>query len=214
MKEINENFSPWPLMIDMLTSILIIFVLFNFFDKLLNVNNLKNTVISLKRADFKEKFDQKFTEEVDAGKIATFADQDFLKITFSDKILFSSGSKYLKPAGKPILEKYASLIKEVQGSRDISNIQVEGHTDTDRVRDPAVGEPKDNWELSAARAISVVKFLIRENIEPSLLSANGFGQYQPVNKEANLNSQEEKELNRRIEIKIYFSAANELGINY
>jgi len=214
MKGINEDFSPWPLMIDMLTSILIIFVLFNFFDKLLNVSNLKNTVISLKRVEFKDKFDKIFTAEVDSGTIATFADQDFLKITFSDKILFSSGSKNLLPVGRPILQKYAQLIAEEQGTGNISNIQVEGHTDTDGINNHVDRAPRDNWELSAARTISVVRFLINNKTQPDLLSANGFGQYRPVNKDADINSSAQKELNRRIEIKIYFSARNELGIAY
>lgn len=120
-----------------------------------------------------------------------------MKITFSDLILFKKGEYKLLPAGKNILGILSSLIPS-RSEKDlkISKIQVEGHTDaSDLYR---AEYPRNNWDLSSARAIEVVDFFISQNRKPSLFSANGFGQFNPV-------STMDMKKNRRIEIKIYFS---------
>ena len=77
-------------------------------------------------------------------------------------------------------------------------IRVDGHTDDNPLS--GLGEFKDNWELSQARALSVVKYMITElNFSGSRLAANGFGKYQPINIE---NTPEARAQNRRIEIKL------------
>ena len=58
---------------------------------------------------------------------------------------------------------------------------------------------KDNWELSTKRALSVLRFLIKQGIKPSRLSASGYGSFQPIDKNNNKNAREK---NRRIEMKI------------
>ena len=77
-------------------------------------------------------------------------------------------------------------------------IRVDGHTDD--IPLSGLGEFKDNWELSQARALSVVKYMITElNFLGSRLAANGFGEYQPISTE---DTPEARARNRRIEIKL------------
>jgi chemotaxis protein MotB len=77
-------------------------------------------------------------------------------------------------------------------------IRVDGHTDDAPLS--GTGKFKDNWELSQARALSVVKYMIEElNFSGSRLAANGFGEYQPISLE---DTPEARALNRRIEIKL------------
>ena len=77
-------------------------------------------------------------------------------------------------------------------------LQVDGHTDDIPIRNSRQFE--DNWDLSQARALSVVRYMIDDlGMDPERLSANGFGEYQPVN---TANTEEARAQNRRIELKI------------
>ncbi|MEZ5038407.1 MAG: OmpA family protein [Saprospiraceae bacterium] len=200
MKMQEQEFSVWPLMIDMLTSLLIIIILFNFFDEILRPENLEQKLVEIRRAQFLEEFTASFNEELRSNKIQIDSKFDYLQITFSDRILFGSGSFQLNPQGAAILGRFRNLIPSNAKNKIINFIQVEGHTDPNRISN-SFTFPVDNWDLSAARAIAVVRFLIDTNnknqVLPSLFSANGFGQFQPVSKDDNKN--------RRIEIKVYFS---------
>ena len=120
---------------------------------------------------------------------------------FSSEVLFPAGSSELSIDGK----KEISNVTEILGSimNDIPEnidwvIRVDGHTDNTPLS--GTGEFKDNWELSQARALSVVKYMIRDlNFSGSRLAANGFGEYQPIN---NADTPEARAQNRRIEIKL------------
>jgi chemotaxis protein MotB len=93
-----------------------------------------------------------------------------------------------------ILTKFMS---EVPGDIDWM-LRVDGHTDDQPLSD--AGKFKDNWELSQARALAVVKFLISQlNIPADYLAANGFGEFQPVN---TANTVQARSQNRRIELKL------------
>ena len=102
--------------------------------------------------------------------------------------------------GQGELAKIAGILRNVVG--DIPDeidwvIRVDGHTDN--VPLSGAGAFADNWELSQARALSVVRYMVNFlDIPPERLSANGFGQYQPI---ANGNSPEARAQNRRIELK-------------
>ena len=76
-------------------------------------------------------------------------------------------------------------------------LQVDGHTDNTQLS--GTGEFRDNWELNQARALSVVRYMVNDlGMPPERLSANGFGEFQPINPE---NTPEAWAQNRRIEIK-------------
>ncbi len=194
----NDNqLSVWPLMVDMLTSILIVFILFSFFDDLLNRESIDQALADARRLAFVNVFDQNFDYEIKENQIAREADLNYLKVTFSDKILFTTGNYALNDKGKRILNKLAPIIKEAQVKNNIFRIQVEGHTDDIPLNKEYY--PRNNWELSTARAISVVEHLSQQKqISEQLFSANGYGPHRPID-------ENERDKNRRIEIKIFFS---------
>ena len=122
------------------------------------------------------------------------------RFVFSSEILFASGDAELSLEGKEQIKKIANLISSI-ADRIPDNIdwilRVDGHTDDKPIRG---GKYSNNWELSQARALSVV-FYMQEflNIPAYRLAATGFGEYQPLNKD---NTEEARALNRRIEIKL------------
>lgn len=123
------------------------------------------------------------------------------RFVFSSEVLFAPGQAGLSPQGQGQIADVAKLLKQV--SAEIPDtidwvIQVDGHTDN--VPLSGAGVYADNWELSQARALSVVRFLAGElEFPPDRLSANGFGEYQPV---ASENSAAARAQNRRIELKL------------
>ncbi len=123
------------------------------------------------------------------------------RFIFSSEVLFSPGSSDLSTEGKAeisnVTESLSSIMKDIPDNIDWV-IRVDGHTDD--IPLSGFGEFKDNWELSQARALSVVKYMITEhNFSGSRLAANGFGEYQPINIEG---TPEARAQNRRIEIKL------------
>lgn len=120
------------------------------------------------------------------------------RFVFETDILFASGSAELNPAGEESLAQIAAAIITVSDEipADIDwVIRVDGHTD----RVPIRSGYASNWELSAARAISVVKFFIRAGVPPKRLVAAGFGQYHPLDTGR---SAAALARNRRIELKM------------
>lgn len=106
-------------------------------------------------------------------------------------VLFAPGKAALEPKAEKALRAVAPLLRETDHS-----IQVEGHTDDVAIRTPVF---PSNWELSTARASSVVRVLVDAGIEPSRLTALGFGQYRPV--EPN-DTPEGRARNRRVVIRL------------
>lgn len=117
-----------------------------------------------------------------------------LVITFLAEVFFAPGKDVISSSGKESLAKVAEVLnKEVVNS----NVAVEGHTDSDPIK---LSGWKSNWELSSARALSVLHYLVDEcAVAPERLSANGYGEYRPV--VAN-DTAENKRQNRRVEIVI------------
>jgi chemotaxis protein MotB len=121
------------------------------------------------------------------------------RFMFQSEVLFPTGSATLTDKAKEKLAVVATALKQIAAKipPDIDWIlQVEGYTDRQPISTPQF---QSNWELSAARAISVVRFFMAQGIPPNRLSAAGFGKYQPVNP---ANTPEAYEQNRRIELKL------------
>ncbi|MCS7268230.1 MAG: peptidoglycan -binding protein [Geminicoccaceae bacterium] len=122
------------------------------------------------------------------------------RFVFQAEVLFPSGSARLQPEGEAQLRRLAATLREVAARipRDIDWVlRVDGHTDR---RPVGPGSPfRSNWELSTARAISVVEFLIREGIPPERLVAAGFGEFRPLDP---ADTELAWRRNRRIEFKL------------
>ena len=102
------------------------------------------------------------------------------RFVFESSVLFDVGKAEISPAGKQSLDSLASAVLDLE--REIPPdlpwiLRVDGHTDN---RPISGGQYKSNWELSAARAVSVVQYLISKGVEPDRLAAAGFGEFQPI----------------------------------
>lgn len=122
------------------------------------------------------------------------------RFVFQSEVLFPSGADVLNPQGEAEMTKLADAVKELD--REIPPeinwiLRVDGHTDN--VPLSGTGKFRDNWELSSARATSVVKFLIAKGVPPSRLAAAGFGEFQPI---ATGDTDAVRAANRRIELKL------------
>lgn len=137
---------------------------------------------------------KKLEREIQDGQVQITEMKNRLTMTMLDKILFPSGSSEISADGKKVLDKVVSILKDIKDKR----IQIEGHTDNVKIVSSLKKRFPTNWELSTARATEVVRYLQEGGgIEPTLLSATGYSEYQPVA----LNSSDEgKHKNRRIEI--------------
>ncbi len=116
-----------------------------------------------------------------------------LVITFVAEVLFDSGKAELKSTAVQALNKVASVITQKVADRDVG---IEGHTDNQPIR---VSGWKSNWELSTARAISVLHAMENAGVKPNRLVASGYGEYRPV---VSNNDSSGRSKNRRVEIVI------------
>lgn len=123
------------------------------------------------------------------------------RFVFSSEVLFGQGRADLSPEGEGEIAKIADILRDIMGEIPAGIdwvIRVDGHTDN--VPLSGLGEFADNWELSQARALSVVRYMVDYlGLPPERLSANGFGQYQPVNP---ADTAAARAQNRRIELKL------------
>ncbi len=121
------------------------------------------------------------------------------RFVFESEVLFPSGSSTLTPEGLVAMDQLASAIIELEKQipKEIDwALQVDGHTD---IRPIASPQFPSNWDLSTARAISVVRYLVSRGVSPQRLVAAGYGEFRPLEQgkhEASLRR------NRRIELKL------------
>jgi chemotaxis protein MotB len=121
------------------------------------------------------------------------------RFVFQSEVLFDTGSAAMRPEGKVELDKLAAAISELEKQipAEIAWVlRIDGHTDVRPISSPQF---PSNWELSSARAISVVQYLISRGISPQRLVAAGFGEFQPLDAGT---TEEAYRRNRRIELKL------------
>jgi chemotaxis protein MotB len=153
----------------------------------------QDTVISRIQAT-REAIESQLREEIASRDIQLEELEGRLKVTFVDKILFSTGSEILNPQGRQALLKIGPSLRDAQAQ----HILVEGHTDDVPIGPALAARFPSNWELSAARAISVVRFLEEQaGVSPKKLVACGLSYHRPV---APNDNESGRRLNRRIEI--------------
>lgn len=136
---------------------------------------------------------EKMKGEIAKGEITISELKGKLTVNMVDAILFDSGKAEVKPEGQAVLQKVISILKDVKDKA----IRTEGHTDNVPIVGMLAKKYPTNWELSAARAINVTRYLQEQGIDPAHLSAVAYGEYKPV---AANDAPEGKAKNRRIEI--------------
>jgi chemotaxis protein MotB len=132
----------------------------------------------------------RFKSMMDAGALAITLRDGRMVLRLSNDVLFDSGHAELKPEGKRALTEIAAVLATIPARQ----FQVSGHTDNEPIR---LSPYKSNWDLSTARALEVTSFLVSRGVSPHVLSAAGYGEFDPI--DAN-DTRGGKAHNRRTEI--------------
>jgi chemotaxis protein MotB len=121
-----------------------------------------------------------------------------ITVTLENTILFASGMAEVKSSVIPELDKIASVLQQNYRGKDVS---VVGHTDTDPIN-KTKNLYKDNWDLSAARSLAVLRYLVKRGIRPEGIKAVAAGEFRPA-KGASNSTASGKAKNRRVEIVVH-----------
>jgi chemotaxis protein MotB len=132
----------------------------------------------------------KFQKMIDTGKIQVLIRGGRMIVKLPAGILFASGKADLSAEGQAALREVAQILRDFTDRM----FMVAGHTDAVPLRSSRF---QDNWELSAARAVTVTRYLVEQGLSPKNLSAAGYGEFDPVGDNAN---DDGRQKNRRIEI--------------
>lgn len=152
--------------------------------------------IRLQNQVFKD-LKKQFRRSIKKKLIKILRKEQRVVIRISSKILFRSGRAKVRKGGKPLLKRISSVIKRYSDRE----IQVQGHTDNVQIKGQLAEIWETNWELSTARATSVLRYLVEiGDVDPRNSSAAGLGEFNPI---ATNKSNKGKSLNRRIEIVIF-----------
>jgi chemotaxis protein MotB len=164
------------------------------------LTDLGQNVLSLPSTEKKKAYDKSFKHakeilkpELLARTVRMREDERGLVISLSSDSFFDQGSAVILKDTRPVLRKISTIFKDIP-----NYIRIEGHTDTVPVRPDATRGFDSNWELSAARAVNVLRFFAdEENVAQKRLSAVAFGQFRPVDTN---NTPEGRAYNRRVDI--------------
>jgi chemotaxis protein MotB len=163
---------------------------------------LKDEMSELERA--KRELENRLRGEIDNKDVKVEMLARGLVITFVAEVLFDSGKAELRGSALDTLDKVARVLNTTV--QDL-NVGIEGHTDNEPIRRSGW---KSNWELSSARALSVLHHLVNQNgVDPNRLSATGYGEYRPV---ASNDTVEGRQKNRRVEIVILPNTTKEPAV--
>lgn len=143
--------------------------------------------------EVKRMLEQKLSSEIASDEVSLDVSENGLVIILSDNILFDSGKSQLKDRAHSVLDNVSEIVNREVPEK---NIGVSGHTDNVAI---TYSSWKSNWELSTARATTVLHYLESKDVNPKKLSATGYGEHRPV---ASNDTPEGKAKNRRVEIVI------------
>jgi len=144
-----------------------------------------------------EALSKSLQDEISKGNITIQQVRDRLTINMVDRVLFDSGQAQVKPAGMKVLKQVGDVLNQISDKQ----IRIEGHTDNVPISSKLQDRFKTNWELSTARATTVVRYLIDQGgVDRQYLSAVGYADTHPL---ASNDSEEGRSSNRRIEIVLY-----------
>lgn len=137
--------------------------------------------------------EDRLRKEIGERQVRLEMEERGLVLTFVAEVLFDSGKANVRPEAHETLSKVAGVIQEKVSDRKIG---IEGHTDNEPIKHSGW---KSNWELSTARATSVLHFMEDQGVNPRLMVASGYGEHHPV---VSNDSGEARQKNRRVEIVI------------
>jgi chemotaxis protein MotB len=141
-----------------------------------------------------DKLGAQMKDEIAHGDIRLTESGGKLRVDLVDKLLFESGEATISKRGEGVLARVGAVLAQI----DDKTIQVSGHTDNLPLGDKLTAQFPTNWELSAARAVTVVRFLVEKaSVPPQRLVASGYGEWSPL---ASNKSASGRARNRRIEI--------------
>jgi len=144
-----------------------------------------------------EELTKSLEAEIAKGDIKIKQVRDRLTINMVDRVLFDSGQSKVKPSGLKVLKQVSDILKNVTDKQ----IRIEGHTDNVPIGAKLKERFQTNWELSTARATSVVRYLIEDGgVDRANLLAVGYADTKPL---ASNDTEEGRTANRRIEIALY-----------
>ena len=155
------------------------------------ISKLKSDLSELERA--KQELENRLKDEINDKQVKVEMLNKGLVITFVAEVLFDSGKAKLRDDSLPKLDKVAGVLNTTVSDL---NVGIEGHTDDEPIKKSGW---KSNWELSSARALSVLHYLSEKSVSEPRLAAIGYGEYKPV---AGNDSKEGRQKNRRVEIVI------------
>ncbi len=155
------------------------------------ISKLKSDLSELERA--KQELERRLKDEISDKEVKVEMADKGLVITFVAEVLFDSGKAQLRNDSLPKLEKVANVLNTTVSDL---NIGIEGHTDNQPIKRSGW---KSNWELSTARALSVLHYLSQTGVNEPRLAATGYGEYRPV---ALNDTKDGRQKNRRVEIVI------------
>ena len=152
-----------------------------------------------------EELTKSLEAEIAKGDIKIKQVRDRLTINMVDRVLFDSGQSRVKPSGLKVLKQVSDILKNVTDKQ----IRIEGHTDNVPIGVKLKERFQTNWELSTARATSVVRYLIEEGgVDRANLLAVGYADTKPI---ASNDTEEGRTANRRIEIALYPKDLSEIA---
>lgn len=142
----------------------------------------------------KRLLEERLGKEIQDKQVSLKMMEKGLVITVVGDLLFDSGKDKIRPEADNILDKVATVLNE---NVPQNKVGIEGHTDNTPIK---YSGWKSNWELSSARALSVLHYLVnKKDVSPERLTAIGYGEFNPVSSN---DTREGRQLNRRVEIVI------------
>jgi len=143
---------------------------------------------------FQNEMERFIAESGLAKDVSVESTQTDLLVSLRDTVPFASGKAELRAQALPVLEKVVSLVR----SHPLLFLEISGHTDGIPI---ATGVFPSNWELSAARASRVARYLIEKGIHPSRIAVQGYANQRPKVPDSNIGN---RRANRRVEIRLYY----------
>lgn len=153
-------------------------------------------------SDITEQLNNTLLDMIEDEDIIIKQGEDWVELEIKSNVLFASGESRLEHTAVPIIGKVANIL-----NTSANPIQVEGFTDNKPISTPKF---PSNWELSAARAASVVHLLDRYGVDPNRMSAIGYGEYKPI---ADNQTEDGRQKNRRVVLVILGSKDSRRTLN-